>query len=310
MKKNFLFACLFLLSSVLVSASTIQNGTSIKKKNAVEHVVLIGIDGWGAYSLLKAHDIPNIRFFMDNGCYTLKDRSVLPSSSAINWASMFMGVPTEIHGYTSWNSQKPDIPALKTNKNGIFPTIFSVIREQIPTAETGCFAEWDGIKHLVDSLSISRVAQAKDYENNPMQLCEMASEYIKGEKPKFVAVCFDQLDHTGHSLGHDTPNYYETLASIDNQIGVIVQSIKDAGMWDNTIFVLTADHGGISKTHGGKSLREMEIPFIIYGKGIKKGGKITDVMMQYDCAATIAEALGLQRPICWRGVPAYSAFER
>ena len=54
------------------------------KKWRAKHVVVIGIDGWGAYSVPKAQDIPNIRSLMDGGCYSLTKRSVLPSSSAIN----------------------------------------------------------------------------------------------------------------------------------------------------------------------------------------------------------------------------------
>ena len=40
-----------------------------------KHVVLIGIDGWGSYSVEKAQ-IPNIRFLMDSGAYTLQKRAV------------------------------------------------------------------------------------------------------------------------------------------------------------------------------------------------------------------------------------------
>ena len=47
-----------------------------------KHVVLIGLDGWGAYSVPKATNIPNIQKLMQGGCYTLKKRSVLPSESA------------------------------------------------------------------------------------------------------------------------------------------------------------------------------------------------------------------------------------
>lgn len=61
---------------------------------------------------------------MANGCYTLHSRSVLPSSSAINWASMFMGVGTELHGYTTWGSKTPEIPSREVNERGIAPTIF------------------------------------------------------------------------------------------------------------------------------------------------------------------------------------------
>lgn len=53
-----------------------------KGKDKAKHVVFIGLDGWGAYSLPKA-DMPNVKKLMEDGSYTLKKRSALPSSSAI-----------------------------------------------------------------------------------------------------------------------------------------------------------------------------------------------------------------------------------
>ena len=47
---------------------------SFAAKWKAEHVILIGLDGWGAYSVEKA-DIPNTKSLMENGSYTLKKRS-------------------------------------------------------------------------------------------------------------------------------------------------------------------------------------------------------------------------------------------
>ena len=66
------------------------------------HVVLIGLDGWASHDLDKAHDIPNLRSLMDGGACSMHKRSVIPSSSGVNWASMFMGAGPEMHGYTTW----------------------------------------------------------------------------------------------------------------------------------------------------------------------------------------------------------------
>ena len=63
----------------------------VTAKPKARHIVYIGLDGWGAYSVPKA-DMPNVRTLMSQGCYTLHKRTVNPSSSAPNWASMFMGV--------------------------------------------------------------------------------------------------------------------------------------------------------------------------------------------------------------------------
>ena len=101
-----------------------------KGKDKAKHVVFIGLDGWGAYSLPKA-DMPNVKQLMENGAYTLKKRSALPSSSAINWASMFMGAGPELHGYTEWGSKTPELPSRVLNQHGIFPQRIGIHLQQI-----------------------------------------------------------------------------------------------------------------------------------------------------------------------------------
>ena len=144
---------------------------------------------------------------------------------------------------------------------------------------------------------------AMGYNEQPDQLCCMAETYIKEKKPNFVAVCFDQLDHVGHVDGHDTPAYYRMLNTLDGYVARIIAALKDAGIYDDTIIILTSDHGGINKGHGGITLAEMEIPFIIAGKNVKQGGAFQETMMQFDTASTIACIFGLKQPQAWIGRP-------
>ena len=297
MKKTFLF--------LIAALSFLLSGQAAEK---AKHVVLIGLDGWGAYSVSKA-EIPNIRKMMNEGCYTLKKRSALPSSSAINWASMFMGAGPELHGYTQWGSKVPELPSREVTENGIFPTIFYLLHKARPEAEIGCLYEWEGIKYLADTLALDYHAQAPDYNKHPEALCGMAEKYIKEKTPVLLAVCFDNPDHVGHAAGHDTPEYYAKLNELDIYVARIVQAVKDAGMFDNTIFIITADHGGINKGHGGKTMQEMETPFIICGKNEKKGGEFRESMMQYDVASTIAYIFGLKQPQVWIGRPMKQVFK-
>lgn len=276
--------------------------TSCHTQRKAEHVFIVGLDGWGAYSMEKA-DMPHVKSLMESGSYTLKKRSVLPSSSAINWAAMFMGVGPELHGYTQWGSQTPELPSRVLNEHGIFPTIFSELRKAAPNAEIGVLYEWDGIKHLVDTLALSHYAQAPDYEHHPTALCDMACEYIKEKKPVLSAICFDNPDHVGHADGHDTQAYYDKLKELDGYVGRILDAIKEAGIYDRSVIILTSDHGGIGKGHGGKTMSEMETPFIIAGKGIRKGGAFEESMMQFDCASTVAAIFGLKQPQVWIGRP-------
>ena len=275
MKKFTITLALSILAVLLVA-------TPCNAKGKAKHVVLIGLDGWGAYSVPKA-DIPTIKQLMADGAYTLEKRSALPSSSAINWASMFMGAGPELHGYTQWGSKTPELPSRVLNQHSIFPTIFQLLRDAQPEAEIGCLYEWDGIKYLVDTLSLSHYAQAPDYNKHPEALCAMAETYIK--------------------------EYYAKLKELDTYVARIIQAVKDAGMLKETIFIVTADHGGIEKGHGGKTMNEMQTPFIISGKNVKKSGEFHESMMQYDVASTIAYIFGLKQPQVWIGRPMKQVFK-
>lgn len=278
-----------------------------ENKPIAEHVVFIGLDGWGSYCI-DSVSIPNIEKLAKDGAYTLKKRSVLPSSSAANWASMFMGAGPEIHGFTTWGSKTPEIPSRVLNNHGIFPTVFSLLREAKPEAEIGAIYEWDGIGYVIDTLAFSYHKQITEKPVN-QHTTAAAIDYIKTKLPTIALIVFDEPDHVGHEIGHDTPEYYAKLKELDGYIGQIVQAVKDAGIWDDTIFVLSADHGGINKGHGGKTLLEMESPFIISGKGIKKGLVFEESMMQYDIAATVAHIFRLKQPQAWVGRPMLQVFK-
>lgn len=298
------------LVCLLICLLTIAPACQAAGKWKAKHVVLIGLDGWGAYSVEKAN-IPNIKQLMNDGSYTLTKRSVLPSSSAVNWASMFMGAGPELHGYTTWGSKTPELPSKELNQHNIFPTVFQLLRDAAPNAEIGTLYEWDGIKYLVDTLSVNNYNEGKgiDYGQHPTELRDLAVKYIKEKKPTLTLIAWDNPDHVGHQDGHDTPAYYQKLEELDSYIGDIVEAVKEAGMLKETIFILTADHGGINKGHGGKTMLEMETPFIISGKNIRKGHEIQASMMQFDVASTIAAIFGLKQPQVWIGRPMTEVFK-
>ena len=71
-----------LLLILVLAIVTISSAFAAKPK--AKHVIWIGLDRCGAYSVEKA-EMPVTKQFMKDGSYTLKKRSVLPSSSAVNW---------------------------------------------------------------------------------------------------------------------------------------------------------------------------------------------------------------------------------
>ncbi len=288
----------------LLGLSSVVNAAKWKAK----HVILIGLDGWAAQGVDKA-EMPAVKKLMAEGSYTLKKRSVLPSSSAVNWASMFMGAGPELHGYTEWGSKTPELPSREISHYGIFPTVWGLLRDANPTAEIGYIYEWDGMYHLADTKAMNYYEQVQGRENDPSLTAKKAAEYIKKSKPAFLGIIYDNPDGVGHGIGWYTPEYFQKLKELDSYIGQIVEATKEAGIFDETIFIVTADHGGINKGHGGKTMAEMETPFVISGMNIKKNFEFSESMMQFDVASTIAYIFGLKTPQVWIGRPMVQVFK-
>lgn len=271
----------------------------------IAHVIVIGVDGMSPDGIQKANT-PMLNSMVQNGAATMHARAVLPSSSSPNWASMLMGADTEQHGITSngWEKFDHRLPPVVAKENGTFPTIFTLFKDQKPTAHVGAIYDWDGFGRLFEKSDVDFDIDG-DHEDGTTK---DAVAYLKKHKPEFTFIHLDHVDHAGHSMGHGTPEYYESVEKADSLITEIVNTTKDSGIFEKTLFIVTADHGGLGYGHGGESPAEMEIPFIIYGAGIKQGYKIEETVYQFDNAATVAYALGLEIPQSWIGRPVQGAF--
>ncbi|MGI9121555.1 MAG: alkaline phosphatase family protein, partial [Rubrobacter sp.] len=61
--------------------------------------------------------------------------------------------------------------------------------------------------------------------------------------PDFLAIYGADLDAFGHAEGAEGPNLGPLLAELDRQLGRLVQATKEVGIYEQTAFLLTSDHG-------------------------------------------------------------------
>lgn len=295
---------ILLLASVALFVSCEQKASYVTE-NAYKHVIIVGFDGLSGYSVDNGADMPALRQLMSEGSYTTECRSILPSSSAANWASMFMGASSELHGYNTWGSKVPDFPSRVLTENGIFPNIYSEYRRADKDAELGYFYEWDGMRYLVDTMVINNLAATSGNESVTKSV-----EYIKNEKPALFAMIFAEPDGTGHGHGWESEEYMSLLPKLDAQLAEIVKAIKDAGIADETLLIVSADHGGVNTGHGGTTMNEMQTPVVLWGKGVKKNHKLEQSVMIYDIASTVMSAAHVPQPQVWIGRPISEAFKQ
>jgi arylsulfatase A-like enzyme len=95
------------------------------------------------------------------------------------------------------------------------------------------------------------------------------------------------------------PEYYGIVARIDEQFGRVMEELKAQGQLENTIVVMTTDHGCHFRTRNAEYKRSCHdastrIPLIIRGPGFTGGRTVTNMVCTVSLPATLLEATGGQ----------------
>jgi len=91
--------------------------------------------------------------------------------------------------------------------------------------------------------------------------------------------------------------HYGLLSLIDEQVGDIIEELKDRGLLDNTIVIFSSDHGSAlfdnNMLHKGSSFpRQSIVPFVIWGPGIIKPGFRENFTSNVDMYSTFMDLAG------------------
>ncbi len=98
--------------------------------------------------------------------------------------------------------------------------------------------------------------------------------------------------------------YMETIELVDKRVGMLMDSLKQQGLWDETMIIVTSDHGQpMGKgEHGHGLMRKcrpwpyeelVHVPLIMHVPGIQGGKRIKGFVQNVDVPATILDALDM-----------------
>jgi iduronate 2-sulfatase len=101
--------------------------------------------------------------------------------------------------------------------------------------------------------------------------------------------------------------YHACISFIDAQVGTILASLKKNGLWEDTIVILTSDHGYQLGEHfmwGKVTLFEVcnRVPLIVRVPGMTTAGSSSEGLVEMvDYFPTLTELCGLQAPEILQG---------
>ncbi|MDL5363424.1 sulfatase [Halalkalicoccus sp. NIPERK01] len=96
--------------------------------------------------------------------------------------------------------------------------------------------------------------------------------------------------------------YRAELAYLDHRIGELKASLEAAGEWEDTIFVVTGDHGENIGDHGLMDHQYclydtlLHVPLIVHGGAFTGGGQSNRLVQLTDLAPTLLDAAGIDAP--------------
>ena len=122
----------------------------------------------------------------------------------------------------------------------------------------------------------------------------MTGELLHDAKRQPPRVTFTESDITRLQALHDGE-----ITQHDRHMGTFIQRLKDAGLWEDTVFVFVADHGEEFQEHGswghGHSVYQelLHVPFLVHHEGHVPAGRIDTRVSTVDLAPTVVSLAGI-----------------
>ena len=259
-----------------------------------EHVFIISIDGGNPDEIQKS-EMPVLKQLVEEGSHTWVAETITPSLTLPAHTSMLTGVRAEKHKIL-WNNWTPS--------NGIVqvPTVFGAAKQA--GLSTAMFVGKEKFRHLlqpgtVDEFNLNRAAAVvvskSDSGGAEMKkegnvfaaiVANDAADYIVKKKTVLSFIHFTYPDTVGHKYGWGSPEQRKAFADTDAGLRVVLKAIRISGIAETSVIIISADHGGHDRGHSGGLPADMHIPWIAWGKGVKKGFKIPVPVNTCDTAAT------------------------
>lgn len=213
-------------------------------------VVLISIDGFRS-DYLDRGLTPNLDAISKAGVRAAGMRPSFPSITFPNHYTLVTGKRPDRNGIVSNTMEDRDIPGIKfslSNREALVdrrwwdqaePIWVTAEKNNVRTATMfwpGSEAPIHGVRphdwRIFDgSLSAEkRVETALDWLARPVT-----------DRPKFVTLYLDDVDHAGHDFGPDSKETNEAIAKVDAAIGSLWRALSQHKM--NVDVIIVSDHG-------------------------------------------------------------------
>lgn len=257
-----------------------QENLSVEEKLKV--VVLISIDGLRG-DLVTEQDAPYLYQLAKNGSYTFNAKTLPTSTTLPSHTSMLTGVTQEKHGVT-WNNFDETKPLLEVD------TLFDYLENKgaLGFVSKQKLLYYNGNEEdLTFHFNNGLVTNFLDYVETHVQAQQSLAQFI------FIHI--RDTDTLGHGNGWGSEEQIEGLKLVDSELEEFVEGFLRGYFEEyDVILIISADHGGLGKTHGKDLPEHLQIPFIVNGEGVSTM-EITEEVNVYDATCVVLDIFEVEK---------------
>ncbi len=283
----------FIASHTPTATHTPQPTLTSTPTPLTRRVLILSIDGLRPDAITLA-PMPTLLKLIESSAYSLSAQTIRLSATLPAHASMLSGLCPNKHG-VDWNDYLPEKEfALGTD-------LFDIAHAA--GMQTAMFVGKEKLRQITEPTSIDIFQFINDRD---LIVTENLIQNFPADF-RLLFIHFATTDDMGHVYGWLSGEQLSVIYRADQAIEKILAELDSREIRDETLIIITADHGGLGDSHTSGYPEDMTIPWIANGSGIVPK-QLTSQVNTVDTAATAAYALGLDIPTEWDGVPVYEAF--
>ncbi len=263
-------------------------GSSDPPVTGVEHVVVVSIDGLNPQALatLGAAGAPTIFRLEGEGVSTRNARSSFDETETLpNHISMVTGRRVALPGGHGVTFNEDNQSTVHNTAGEYVTSAFDVVHDR--GGSTALYAgkpkfgflnrSWNGTNGAPDTVGADN---GRDKIDTYLQVTSgatstdaLVTDIGVGTLADLTVLHLAEPDQAGHASGYLSPAYLAALTQTDTYLGQVVDALAGSPTHsDDTVLVVTSDHGGTGTVHSDATLAvNYTIPFLGWGPGVAAG---------------------------------------
>lgn len=247
-------------------------------------VLAVSIDGLNprAISTLGRDGTPTLHRLRRRGASTLNARTAVELTLTLpNHTSMVTGRRIDAdrrgHGVT-WNDDRREPGTVQEAAGHGVASVFT--RVHSAGGRTGLFV--GKAKLLLFERSWPRAVHRDVLRARPRALARVVRRDIRQRDRELRFVHLAAPDVVGHRHGFMSGPYLRAVEQSDRLLGTMLRTLRRTGLADETVVIVTADHGGGRAGHGDPTrLASYRVPFLVKGPGVSRGADLYGINPHY-----------------------------